>query len=74
MIKRIVATALWFLAGCYGTAVLAQLVGFDSVLAPFVGVAGAAFVAIDPLRLFWPRAASAQSASRPDSTLAGDGI
>ncbi len=54
MNKRIVATVVWFLTGWYASAMLAGFVGFDEAIAPFVGAAVAAFVAIDPLGLFWP--------------------
>lgn len=74
MNKRIVATVLWFLTGWYATAMLAEFLGFDQAIAPFVGAAVAAFVANDPLGLFWPRAMRTEKTPRPDLTLAGDQI
>jgi hypothetical protein len=74
MNKRIIATVLWFLAGWYATAMLAESVGLGQAIAPFVGAAVGTFVAMDPLGLFWARPASTQTISRPDKKLAGDRI
>jgi hypothetical protein len=74
MSKRIAATVLWFLAGWYGIAMLADVVGLGAATAPFLGAAVGAFVGMDPLGLFWARPARTQRASRPERKLAGDRI
>ena len=70
--RRIVATVLWFLTGWYAAAFVAVFVGFDLAIAPFVGAAVGAFVAMDPLGLFWPRVAGNGSTMQHEVTLATD--
>ena len=70
--RRIVATVLWFLTGWYATAIVAVFVGFNLAIAPFVGAAVGAFVAMDPLGLFWPRVARTGSTTQHEATLATD--
>jgi hypothetical protein len=53
MKKRILATFLWFYAGWYAGAILAEMLGVSQLLGPIVGMAAAALVAGDPRRIIW---------------------
>ncbi len=65
MKRRVLATALWFLAMWYVGAFAAYMLGVSSLLAPILGTAAAAIVAGDPRRLIWSRASA-----RSDRTVA----
>ncbi|HEY4634033.1 MAG TPA: hypothetical protein VIH00_08970 [Candidatus Limnocylindrales bacterium] len=64
MTKRIVAGALWFFAGWYGGALLAEFLGISVFIGPVIGAAAAALVAGDPFRVFW---SVRPTAARPDT-------
>jgi hypothetical protein len=53
MVKRIIATPLWFLAIWGLWDLVAFVSGAPSLLGPLLGVAASAFVALDPAHLFW---------------------
>ena len=55
MKKRILATFLWFYAGWYAGAILAEFLGVSQLLGPIIGMAAAALVAGDPRRIIWSR-------------------
>jgi hypothetical protein len=57
MTKRILATALWLLAGWYGGNVLAEVLGVSALLGPLLGVSVAFLVGADPRHLIWTRRA-----------------
>ena len=64
MTKRIVAGALWFFAGWYGGALLAEFLGISVFIGPVIGAAAAALVAGDPFRVFW---SVRPTVARPDT-------
>jgi hypothetical protein len=53
MKKRIVAAFLWFYAGWYGGAILAEFLGISPMLGPIIGAAAAALIVGDPRRIIW---------------------
>jgi hypothetical protein len=53
MKKRILATFLWFFAGWYAGAFLAEFLGVSQFLGPIIGMAAAALIAGDPRRIIW---------------------
>ena len=53
MFKRVLAALLWFYAGWYGGALLADFLGVSLMLGPIVGAATAALFAGDPRHLIW---------------------
>jgi hypothetical protein len=53
MKKRILATFLWFFAGWYAGAFLAEFLGVSQLLGPIIGMAAAGLVAGDPRRIIW---------------------
>jgi hypothetical protein len=53
MKKRILATFLWFYAGWYAGAILAEFLGVSQLLGPIIGMAAAALIAGDPRRIIW---------------------
>ena len=53
MNQRIAAGVLWLFAGWYLGNIVAFYFGISDLLGPILGVAGAAIVAGDPLRLIW---------------------
>ncbi len=55
MVKRIIATPLWFIAIWALWDLVAFAFGVPRVVGPLLAVAISAFVAIDPAHLFWPR-------------------
>ena len=54
MEKRVIATALWFLAILFMYELAWSLFGVPRVIGPVLAGAAAAFVAFDPVHLFWP--------------------
>jgi hypothetical protein len=70
MKKRVLATFLWFYAGWYAGAVLADFLGISPVFGPILGAAAAALVVGDPRGLIWKKASvdrsSAEVASSPE--------
>ncbi len=63
MKKRILVAFLWFYACWYGAAHVASFLAIDPLIGPIVGAVAAAFVAVDPIGLFWPREAKPRRAS-----------
>lgn len=57
MTKRAASALLWFTAMWVGYEIAWSLVGVPRVAGPIIAGAVAAFVALDPLGLFWPRVA-----------------
>ena len=55
MSKRVVAALLWFGVTWFGYEIVWSLTGVPRAMGPVVATAIAAFVAIDPMTLFWPR-------------------
>jgi len=53
MKKRILAAFLWFYAGWYGGALLADFTGVSPLIGPFIGAVVAALVVGDPRHLIW---------------------
>lgn len=61
MKKRVLATFLWFYAGWYAGAVVAEILGVSPYLGPIIGTAAAALFAGDPRGIIWTRRASMPS-------------
>jgi len=61
MKKRILATVLWFYAGWYAGAILAEFLGVSPLLGPIIGMAAAALVAGDPRRIIWTSRSTVQA-------------
>jgi hypothetical protein len=56
MIRRVVATALWFVSMWALGSAIGYATNFgDGILAPVMAFASAGLVAVDPLNLFWTR-------------------
>ena len=53
MTKRILAAFLWFFAGWYGGAILAEFLGVSDLLGPIIGAAAAGLMVGDPRRIIW---------------------
>ena len=53
MTKRILAAFLWFYAGWYGGAILADFLGVSVLLGPIIGAAAAGLMVGDPRRIIW---------------------
>jgi hypothetical protein len=53
MKKRVLAAFLWFYAGWYGGALLADFLQLSPALGPIVGAAAAALIVGDPRRIIW---------------------
>lgn len=67
MTKRIAAALLWFYAGWYAGAILAEFLGLSPVLGPLIGAAAAGLIAGDPRRIIWKRPATAVVSATPPS-------
>jgi hypothetical protein len=68
MTKRIVAGTLWFFAGWYLGAFVAEFLGLSPLLGPVWGTSVAALIMWDPRRVIWAtsdRAASPKAESQP---------
>lgn len=63
MKKRVLAAMLWFYAGWYAGAILAEFIGVSPVLGPLIGAAAAGLIVIDPLRTIWTTRTAAASSS-----------
>lgn len=59
MSKRMLSATLWFAAAWFGYEIAWSLTGVPRLVGPILAFAIAAFVAIDPLGLLWPRRAAA---------------
>jgi hypothetical protein len=53
MTKRILAAMLWFYAGWYAGAMLADMFGVSPLLGPIIGAAAAGLIVGDPRRIIW---------------------
>jgi len=62
MTKRVLSTLLWFYAGWYAGAILAEFFGVSQVLGPILGTAAAAVMAGDPRHLIWKHRPAASTA------------
>jgi hypothetical protein len=65
MTKRVIAALLWFYAGWYAGAMLAEFFGVSPFLGPIVGAAAAALIAGDPRHLIWQRRAATDPSAAP---------
>lgn len=54
MVKRIIATPLWFIAIWGLWDLVAFMSGAPTAVGPMLAVAVSGFVALDPAHLFWP--------------------
>ncbi len=54
MVKRTLATVLWFAAATATWNALAFVLGWTDAIGPVIGIVAALFVAADPMHLFWP--------------------
>jgi uncharacterized protein YhhL (DUF1145 family) len=59
MVKRIASASLWFVATVWGFSFVNLMIEAPPALGIVIAVAASAFVAIDPLHLFWPVRAAA---------------
>lgn len=64
MTTRAAAAPLWFSMIWVGYEIAWSLVGVPRALGPLLGLVVSAFVTIDPLGLFWPRAARSDTAAQ----------
>jgi hypothetical protein len=69
MTKRILAAFLWFYAGWYAGALLAELISISPLLGPIIGAAAAGLIVGDPRRIIWTA-----RATRPASAPAPEGL
>lgn len=67
MTKRILAALLWFYAGWYFGAILAEFTGVSPFIGPVIGAAAAALFAGDPRGLIW-KSRQVATAKLPVST------
>jgi hypothetical protein len=63
MTKRVIATLLWFYAGWYAGAMVAELFGISPALGPILAVAMAAIIGGDPRGIIWGRTGRAETAA-----------
>ncbi len=70
MKKRVFATILWFYAGWYAGAMVAELFGLSAALGPIFGTAAAAIVGGDPRHLIWGKPSKAASDASSQETAA----
>jgi hypothetical protein len=54
MFKRIACGALWFLTIGWGFSFLNLIIGAPPVIGLILAASGSAFIAVDPLHVFWP--------------------
>lgn len=60
MKKRVAAAFLWFYAGWYAGALLAEFLGVSPLIGPVIGTVAAGMLAGDPLRIIWTPKHAAQ--------------
>ena len=65
MAKRIFIGALWLVATMWAWNLVALFTGLPSELSLTVGIAVGAFVAVDPIRLFFARPTAAAATALP---------
>ena len=63
MTKRIAAAFLWFYAGWYAGALIAEFVGVSALLGPIIGAAAAGLIVGDPRRMIWTARAARPASS-----------
>jgi hypothetical protein len=68
--KRVLAVFLWFYAGWYAGAMLAEFLGISPALGPIIGAAAAALIAGDPRGFIWIQRAPASLPEAPAESLA----
>ena len=61
MTKRVLAAILWFYAGWYAGAMIAEFIGVSPLLGPLIGAAAAGLIAGDPRRIIWKSSATAST-------------
>jgi hypothetical protein len=66
MTKRVLAAILWFYAGWYAGAMIAEFIGVSPLLGPLIGAAAAGLIAGDPRRIIWTSRASAPTTATPE--------
>jgi hypothetical protein len=72
MKKRILAAFLWFYAGWYLGAIIAEFVHISPLFGPLLGAVAAALVAGDPRHIIW-KAKTAVDASTATQTASPEG-
>ena len=72
MKKRILAAFLWFYAGWYAGAIIAEFVHVSPLLGPLIGAVAAALVAGDPRHIIW-KAKTAVDASTASQNATPEG-
>jgi hypothetical protein len=55
MKKRVLAAVLWFYAGWYAGAIVADFLGIAPMFGPVLGAAAAALIAGDPRGIIWTK-------------------
>ena len=65
MFRRIVVSILWFLSISMASEVVWSVAATPRVLGPILGIAAAAFMFADPLRVFHPAPGADRVATRP---------
>jgi hypothetical protein len=73
MVKRVVASALWFFSVGWAYALVAYFTGLPADGGLVVGALVAAFVFLDPTGFFWGSKSRASSATRPADGLGATG-
>ena len=66
MTKRVLAAILWFYAGWYAGAMIAEFIGVSPLLGPLIGAAAAGLIAGDPRRIIWKSHATASMTATPE--------
>ena len=66
MTKRVLAAILWFYAGWYAGAMIAEFIGVSPLLGPLIGAAAAGLIAGDPRRIIWKSSATASTTVTPE--------
>lgn len=64
MTKRAAAAVLWFTAMWVGYEIAWSIFGVPRLAGPILAGGLSAFVALDPLGLFWPRLAGSESTAQ----------
>ena len=73
MRKRILAAFLWFYAGWYGGALLANFLDISPALGPILGASLAFLIVGDPRRIIWKAQSMAASAATVAAAATSDG-
>jgi hypothetical protein len=69
MKKRILAAFLWFYAGWYAGALIADFLHVSPMLGPIIGAVAAALIAGDPRHIIWKdKAAAGAPVREPGAT------